>query len=189
MNKRIAKAAPSEAPWKGKFVWCLPGTLSPADTPIAIWSESEKRFLPTSIVPPSSLRTSLVRFKAIPLTENDIDLLAQVESWHLLEPSRQSESDEASAMLLANNVCAARRFLPSRQSQFARARKPIRDENLYLGRSVHVHTPGHRRPTQGWLAGWDEPFDLIVCDSSGQFDHFVVLAECLGEDGTYKFVE
>lgn len=172
-------------------MWCLPGTLCPADTPITIWSEPEKRFLPTSIVPPSSLRTSLVRFKAIPLTEDDMDLLAEVESWRLLKPSRQSESesDELSAMLLANNVCAAKRFLPSRESQFARAQKPIHEENLYFGRSVHVLAPSQRRPIQGWIAGWAEPFDLIVCNSSGRFDHFIVLAECLGEDGTCKHVE
>lgn len=188
MNQRIAEA-PFEAPWKGKFLWCVPGTLSPRDAPIAIWSGLEKRFLETSIVPPSGLRTSLVRFKAFPLTEDDMSLLTGVEGWHLLEPSRQAESDETSAMLLANNVCAARRFLPSRQSHFVRARRPVRDENLYLGRSVHVHPPGRHSPTQGWIAGLEEPFDLVVCDSSGRFDHFLVLAECLGEDGTYKLVE
>jgi hypothetical protein len=118
-------------------------------------------------------------------TINDVDLAQSVLTWTM----KNRVTDENINVLtgagrLSNNVAAAMRFTDSSDIGLVAVDRSLAGEDRYLGRSVRVLPSQSRVPVTGWIASWEEPFDVVILDDLGRFRKIRANADCLIEDGT-----
>lgn len=170
--------------------WCSPGACSPKNTPFAIMCMipgDSPRFVPTTIIAPESLRHPSLPYTEIAPTDADRRFVRAVYAWCFLfnpELDIHDQVDRWRARLCAHAVCTARRFLTPNDAQFAPAKKPIKDQDLHIGRSLLVRKKGSTRTLEGWLGSRRAPFDVLIFARTKRPERCLVPADCLGEDGS-----
>ncbi len=141
--------------------------------------------MPTQVVAPRHICVRSVEYLEVQPSDDDISLSENVHQWTIASWKGVKDGRENfAAVLAANDVAAASRFLDLSHVTCRAFTEPIMDDDLYLGRSVLLLPAGFRRPVAGWIASSVEPFDVIMLSRPGVYKKITVDADCLGEDGS-----
>jgi hypothetical protein len=108
--------------------------------------------------------------------------------YNTLMLSRRADTphDHDAAVKISRSVSAASRFLSAEAVACVPAARPIRQDHLFVGRSVGVVLRAWEVRLEGWIVSVEEPFQIVVSDAKGHYRKIESYADCLIEDGSAK---
>lgn len=169
------------------WVWCIPGSGDSENMPICIlvMSAVGPRYLPTRVFAPMRFRKCEAPYVEAQPTIQDTALSEAVLAWEFRRHGpRPTTAAIHKCTQIANNVAAAMRFLDCTGNAFNVGLKQVREDDLYIGRSVNVCVSPSLPLARGWVASDEEPFFVVIQDSVGGFRKITADSSCLIEDGT-----
>jgi hypothetical protein len=178
----------AKAGGKRNWAWCVPNRAYGAQMPICVlvMSSDGPRWMPTNVFNRAALCAVNTDYQELAPSPDDVALVEGVFKWMTFSFGEERHQI-IEAVRVANDVAAANKFLPVEERAFTPAAAPIDFEAIYIGRSVVLLPAAGGPPAKGWIASFDEPFDVVILLDDSYVRTSLAL-EFLGEDGTAEVV-
>lgn len=178
-----ASARETVRPTVGNWVWCIPGTSLEEDMPICVLTMSTDgpQCLRTNVRAPMHIRPWNLPYKEIAPRPADVEVWEGVYRSLMMSRRADASHDQDAAIKISQSVSAASRFLGAEAVACVPAVHAIRQDELFVGRSVNVVLRGWEVRLSGWIVSAEEPLQIVVADAKGRYRKIESYADCLGD--------